>query len=92
MYVKMVMEMLKDVLYYAEITREENTIVIRIDDVNGLDLDKCIRLDMAVGILENDEGLKMVPNDETDMKSNFSMASADFKVYFSFSCNDKNEN
>ena len=92
MYVKMIMEMLKDVLYYAEITREENTIVIRIDDVNGLDLDKCIRLDMAVGILENDEGLKMVPNDETDMKSNFSMASTDYKVYFSFSCNDKNEN
>lgn len=92
MYVTMVMEMLKDVLYYAEITREENTIVIRIDDVNGLDLDKCIRLDMVVGILENDEGLKMVPNDETDMKSNFSMVSADYKVYFSFSCNDKNEN
>ena len=39
MYVKMVMEMLKDVLYYAEITREENTIVIRIDDVNGLDFE-----------------------------------------------------
>ena len=92
MYVKMVMEMLKDVLYYAEITREENTIVIRIDDVNGLDWDKRIRLDMVVGILENDEGLKMVPNDETDMKSNFSMVSADYKVYFSFSCNDKNEN
>ena len=92
MYVKMVMEMLKDVLYYAEITREENTIVIRIDDVNGLDLDKRIRLDMVVGILENDEGLKMVPDDETDMKSNFSMVSADYKIYFSFSCNDKNEN
>ena len=92
MYVKMVMEMLKDVLYYAEITREGNTITVRIDDVNGLDWDNRIRLDMVVGILENDEGLKMVPNDETDMKSNFSMMSADYKVYFSFSCNDKNEN
>lgn len=92
MYVKMVMEMLKDVLYYAEITREENTIVIRIDDVNGLDFDKCIRLDMAIGILENEQELKLFPDDETDMKSNFSMVSADYKVYFSFSCNDKNEN
>lgn len=92
MYVKMVMEMLKDVLYYAEITREENTIVIRIDDVNGLDFDKCIRLDMAVGILENDEELKMVPDNKTDIKSNFLMISPDFNVYFSFSCNDKNEN
>lgn len=92
MYVKMIMETLKDVLYYAEITREGNTITVRIDDVNGLDLDKCIRLDMAVGILENEEGLKLVPDDETDMKSNFSMVSADYKVYFSFPCNDKNEN
>lgn len=92
MYVTMVMEMLKDVLYYAEITREENTIVIRIDDVNGLDFDKYIRLDMAIGILENEEGLKLVLDDETDMKSNFSMVSADYKVYFSFSYNDKNEN
>ena len=92
MYVKMVMEMLKDVLYYAEITREENTIVIRIDDVNGLDFDKCIRLDMAVGILENDEELKLVPDDEMDMKSNFSMVSPNFNVYFSFSRNDKNKN
>ena len=90
MYVTMVMEMLKDVLYYAEITREENTIVIKIDNVNGLDFDKCIRLDMAVGILENEEGLELVLDDETDMKSNFSMMSADYKVYFSFSCNDKN--
>ena len=89
MYVKMVMEMLKDVLYYAEITREENTIVIRIDDVSGLDFDKYIRLDMAVGILENEQELKLVLDDETDMKSNFSMVSSDFKVYFSFSCNDK---
>lgn len=92
MYVTMVMEMLKDVLYYAEITREENTIVIRIDDINEFDFDKCIHLDMAVGILENEEGLKLVLDDETDMKSNFSMVSADYKVYFSFSCNDKNEN
>lgn len=92
MYVKMVMEMLKDVLYYAEITREENTIVVRIDDVNEFDFDKYIHLDMAVGILENEEGLKLVLDDETDMKSNFSMVSADYKVYFSFSCNDKNEN
>ena len=86
------METLKDVLYYAEITREGNTITVRIDDVNGFDFDKCIRLDMAVGILENEEGLKLVSDDETDMKSNFSMVSADYKVYFSFSCNDKNEN
>ena len=92
MYVKMIMETLKDVLYYAEITREGNTITVRIDDVNGFDFDKCIRLDMAVGILENEEGLKLVSDDETDMKSNFSMVSADYKVYFSFSCNDKNEN
>ena len=88
----MIMETLKDVLYYAEITREGNTITVRIDDVNGFDFDKCIRLDMAVGILENEEGLKLVSDDETDMKSNFSMVSADYKVYFSFSCNDKNEN
>lgn len=92
MYVTMVMEMLKKVLYYAEITREENTIIIRIDDINGFGFDKSIRLDMAVGILENEEGLKLVLDDETDMKSNFSMVSADYKVYFSFSCNDKNEN
>ena len=92
MYVKMVMEMLKDVLYYAEITREENTIVIRIDDVNGLDLDKCIRLDMAVGILENEQELTLVSYYEADMKIHFLMVSADYKVYFSFSCNDKNEN
>ena len=92
MYVTMVMEMLKKVLYYAEIIREENTIIIRIDDINEFDFDKSIRLDMAVGILENEEGLKLVLDDETDMKSNFSMVSADYKVYFSFSCNDKNEN
>lgn len=92
MYVTMVMEMLKKVLYYAEIIREKNTIVIRIDNINGFDFDKCIRLDMAVGILENEEELKLVPDDETNMKSNFSMVSADYKVYFSFSCNDKNEN
>ena len=92
MYVKMVMETLKDVLYYAEITREGNTITVRIDDVNGFGLDECIRLDMAIGFLENDEELKLVPDNETDVKSNFSMVSADYKVYFSFSCNDKNEN
>ena len=92
MYVTMVMEMLKKVLYYAEIIREENTIIIRIDDINEFDFDKSIRLDTAVGILENEEGLKLVLDDETDMKSNFSMVSADYKIYFSFSCNDKNEN
>lgn len=92
MYVTMVMEMLKNILYYAEITREENTIIIRIDDINEFDFDKCIRLDMAIGILENEQELKLVSDDETDMKSNFSMVSADYKVYFSFSCNDKNEN
>lgn len=92
MSVTMVMEMLKDILYYAEITRKENTTVIRIDDVNGFDFYKCIRLDMAIGILENELGARLVPDDETDMKSNFSMVSADFKVYFSFSRNDKNEN
>ena len=92
MYVKMVMETLKDVLYYAGITREGNTIIVRIDDVNGFNLDECIRLDMAVGFLENDEELKLVLDDETDMKSNFLMVSPDFNVYFSFSHNDKNEN
>ena len=92
MYVTMVMEILKKVLYYAEITREENTIIIRIDNINGFDFDKCIRLDMAVGILENEEELKLVPDDEMDMKSNFSMVSPNFNVYFSFSRNDKNKN
>lgn len=92
MYVKMVMEMLKNILYYAEFTSEENTTVIRIDDVNGFSFAEGIRLDMAIGILEKELELKLVPDDETDMKSNFSMVSADYKVYFSFSCNDKNEN
>ena len=92
MYVKMVMEMLKKILYYAEFTSEENTTVIRIDDINGFTVAECIRLDMAIGILEKELELKLVPDDETDMKSNFSMVSADYKVYFSFSCNDKNEN
>lgn len=92
MYVKMVMKMLKNVLYYAEITREYNTIIVRIDDTSRLDFDKRVRLDMAVGILEKELELKLVPDDEKDMKSNFSMVSADYKVYFSFSCNDKNKN
>ena len=92
MYVKMVMEMLKDILYYAEFTTEENTTVIRIDDVNGFTVAESIRLDMAIGILEKELELKLVPDDEKDMKSNFSMVSADYKVYFSFSCNDKNKN
>ena len=92
MYVKMIMETLKDVLYYAEITREGNTITVRIDDVNGFGLDECIRLDMAIGFLENDEELKLVPDDEMDMKSNFSMVSPNFNIYFSFSRNDKNKN
>ena len=92
MYVKMIMETLKDVLYYAEITREGNTITVRIDDVNGLGLNECIRLDMVIGFLENDEELKLVPDNETDMKSNFLMVSPNFNVYFSFSRNDKNKN
>ena len=92
MYVKMVMEMLKKVLYYAEITRECNTIVVRIDNASGLDFDKRVRLDMAIGILEYDEELKIVPDNETDMKSNFLMVSSDFNVYFYFTCNDKNKN
>ena len=92
MYVKMVMEMLKKVLYYAEITRECNTIIVRIDNVGGLDFDKRVRLDMTIGILEYDEELKIVPDNETDMKSNFLMVSSDFNVYFYFGCNDKNKN
>ena len=92
MYVKMVMEMLKKVLYYAEITREGNTIVVRIDNASGLDFDERVRLDMAIGILEYDEELKIVPDNETDMKSNFLMVSSDFNVYFYFACNNKNKN
>ena len=92
MYVKMVMEMLKKVLYYAEITREGNTIIIRIDNASGLDFDKRVRLDMTIGILEYKEELKIVPDNETDMKSNFLMVSSDFNVYFYFTCNDKNKN
>lgn len=92
MYVKMVMETLKEVLYYAEITREGNTIIVKIDKANRLDFDKRVRLDMAVGILENDEELKIVPDNETDMKSNFLMVSSDFNVYFYFACNDENKN
>lgn len=90
MYVNMVMKILKKVLSYAEITRKENTIVIRIDDTNGLDFSECIHLDMAISILENEENLQLIPEDEIDMKSNFSMVSPDFNVYFSFSSNDKN--
>ena len=92
MYVKMVMEMLKEILYYAEITRKGDTIVVRIDDANGFDFDKCIRLDTAIGILENKISLKMIPDNEKYMKSNFSMVSLDFRVYFSFSNNDNNDN
>ena len=84
------MELLKNILSYAEITRKENTIVIRIDDTKGLDFFKCIRLDMAMGMLEYEENLKLIPKDEIDMKSNFSMVSPDFNVYFYFSSNDKN--
>ena len=92
MYVKMVMEMLKEILYYAEITRKGDTTVVRIDDANGFDFDKCIRLDTAIGVLEKEICLKMIPDNEKYMKSNFSMVSPDFRVYFSFSSNDKNEN
>lgn len=82
MYVKMVMEMLKKGLYYAEITRECNIIIVRIDNASRLDFDKRVRLDKTIGILEYDEELKIVPDNETDMKSNFLIVSSDFNVYF----------
>ena len=90
MYVNMVMEMLKKVLSYAEITRKDNTIIVRIDDINGFGFTECIHLDMAISILENEENLQLISESEIDMKSNFLMVSPDYNVYFSFSCNDKN--
>lgn len=89
MYEKMVVEMLKKVLYYADITRNEKTITVRIDDVNGFGFDECVRLDMVIGILEREYDSKLIPDDEADKKSNFTMESSDLKVYFSFTCNDK---